>query len=212
MPRCPNCFFELNLHPHRRKYKCAKCGRWFLQSEIDTKEFVEFNKRERKAEKDEAIKQRNKEYIERTKESRKQWFKGYYQKNKEKYREKAKEYYHKNKEKINQKAREKQAKYREENREEYNQQKRAYWANHREHLLVKRKENYERQKPRIQAQQKLYRQNNKLLKSINSLRTRQKELALRLLKNGQIKPFTFEFENTLPTFELSELLPLWKSL
>jgi|SRR3989338_1415817 len=47
MPKCPNCFFELNLHEHRRKYKCSRCRRWFLQSEIDTKDFQKFNKQER---------------------------------------------------------------------------------------------------------------------------------------------------------------------
>ena len=47
MSKCPNCFYELVLLEKRRKYKCAKCGRLWNQKEIETKDFVEFNKRER---------------------------------------------------------------------------------------------------------------------------------------------------------------------
>ena len=47
MPKCANCFYELVLLEHRQKYKCAKCGRLFPQKEIDTNEFVEWNKQRR---------------------------------------------------------------------------------------------------------------------------------------------------------------------
>ena len=48
MPKCPNCFYELVLLEYRRRYKCAKCGRVYLQHDTELKEFVEFNKRQRK--------------------------------------------------------------------------------------------------------------------------------------------------------------------
>lgn len=203
MPSCPNCFYELVLREKSRKYKCAKCGRLYPQQEIETKEFVEWNKRESKREKEEAKKEYLKEYKEKTKEHRKEWFKDYYQRNKEKLKARQKEWTKNNLDKVKeytQKSKEAQTKYREENREEYNTAKRAYWANNREHLLVKRSENYERQKPKIQAQQKLYRQNNKILRSINNQRTQQKELTLRLIENGTINPYKAEFKSILPTF------------
>jgi len=43
MAKCLNCNYTLVLLEHRRKYKCAKCGKLFPQSEIDNKEFVEWN-------------------------------------------------------------------------------------------------------------------------------------------------------------------------
>lgn len=52
MPRCPNCSYILVLLEKRAKYKCAKCGKLFLQKEIDDKEFREYNKREKEKEKD----------------------------------------------------------------------------------------------------------------------------------------------------------------
>lgn len=51
MPKCPNCFFELVLLKHRRKYKCTKCSKLFLQRVIEDKEFVAWNKRRRLEEK-----------------------------------------------------------------------------------------------------------------------------------------------------------------
>ena len=54
MSKCPNCNYTLVLLEKRMKYKCAKCGRLFRQKEIDTKEFVEYNKKEREKEKKEA--------------------------------------------------------------------------------------------------------------------------------------------------------------
>ena len=47
MSRCPNCNYELVLLEHRLKCKCPKCSRLFPQNKIDTKEFVEWNKRQR---------------------------------------------------------------------------------------------------------------------------------------------------------------------
>tara|TARA_Y100000034_G_scaffold136916_1_gene217088 strand:+ start:15217 stop:15411 length:195 start_codon:yes stop_codon:yes gene_type:complete len=55
MAHCPNCNYTLALLEHRRKYKCAKCGKLFSQIDIDNKEFVEWNK-ERRAEEKKKIK------------------------------------------------------------------------------------------------------------------------------------------------------------
>ena len=52
MPRCPNCYYELVLLEHRLKFKCAKCGRVFPQHQIEVNEFQQFNKRERKVDKE----------------------------------------------------------------------------------------------------------------------------------------------------------------
>jgi len=43
MAKYLNCNYALVLLEHCRKYKCDKCGKLFLQLEIDTKEFVEWN-------------------------------------------------------------------------------------------------------------------------------------------------------------------------
>ena len=55
MPKCPNCDYLLVLLEHRRKYKCAKCGRLFLQQKVDSKEFREWNKKRREKAKKKAL-------------------------------------------------------------------------------------------------------------------------------------------------------------
>ncbi len=50
--RCPNCNYTLVLLPKRAKYKCPKCSRLYTQKEIELKDFVDFNKRERKNDKE----------------------------------------------------------------------------------------------------------------------------------------------------------------
>ena len=89
MPRCPNCFYELVLLEHKRKYKCAKCGRLFPQKEIDDKEFREWNKKEKDKLWRKIYKRRisKKEARKRNKEAWKKWW----QKNKEKILAKEKE-------------------------------------------------------------------------------------------------------------------------
>tara|TARA_Y100000310_G_C20399439_1_gene676696 strand:+ start:60 stop:578 length:519 start_codon:yes stop_codon:yes gene_type:complete len=172
MPKCPNCFYELVLLERRSKYKCAKCGKLFYQKEIDIKEFVEWNKRERKKDKETFYgkPQKQKKLTEFEK------------------RQRALAY---------------QRKWKEKHREEYNRQKREYWAKHREHLLQKRKENLEKRKDEILGQQKLYRENNKLLRRINNLRTEQKKLALRYYKFLYLRALNNEIQKVLPTLALS---------
>lgn len=153
MPRCLNCNYLLVLLERRRKYKCAKCGKLFLQTDIDNREFVEWNKKRRQ------------EYGEKIEQEFK----------KEKKPKLTEE------EKL-ESNRNSQRKWRENNREHYNEQKREYWASNRKHLLEKRKENYQKRKPEILRQQVLYRQNNNVLSKIKHLREQQKVLALRILE------------------------------
>ena len=61
MPRCPHCNYALVLLEQRRKYKCPKCSRLHSQKEIDDKEFVEFNKRERQKDKEALTKKKGKQ-------------------------------------------------------------------------------------------------------------------------------------------------------
>lgn len=83
MPKCPNCSYLLVLLEHRRKYKCAKCGRLFPQQEVDSNEFRELNKRERKKDKKEAMKEYKREWMIKNRERMRIYFKEYYKKNKQ---------------------------------------------------------------------------------------------------------------------------------
>lgn len=177
--KCPNCFFELVFREYSQKYKCAKCGNIFPKKEIDLNEFLKWNKRQREIEIEKEIKN----------EIEKMLIKFAFLS-------------------VIRKASKCESVLlnRVLDRDLYNLKKREYWAKCREHLLEKRRENYNRQKDKILKQQALYRQNNKLLRRINHLRTRQKELAQQFIKNESFKPLTFEFECTLPTSPLSYLL------
>jgi len=155
MPRCPNCNYLLVLIESRRKYKCAKCGKLFIQKEIDNKEFVEWNK------------ERRKEYKEKIKQESKK-------EKKPKLTEKEK----------TERNRNSQREWRKDNREHYNEQKREYWASNREYLLKKRKENYQKKRAEILRQQALYRRDNPVLLRIKELRNQQKLLAMRIFKNS----------------------------
>jgi len=186
MIRCPNCFYELALLEKRRKYKCAKCGKLFPQKEIENKEFREWNKKRRKEERDKV----NKE-LELRKQKRKR--------SKPLSKEEWEEWMRKKLEK----SRKAQAKYREENREEYNAKKKDYWAWNKKRLTEKRRENYEKRKPQISAQQKLYRENNKVLRRINALRYEQKLLAVKMFEINLEKASTLQIQKPLPIILLS---------
>lgn len=159
MPRCPNCNYSLVLFEHRRKYKCAKCGRLFPQQEIENKEFVDWNRKRRQEDKEKIEKERQ-ELIKSKKKKL-------------------------TKEEISKKRRESQRKWREENREAYNKYKREYWAKNNKRLSEKRKENYELKKPEILEKQRVYRQNNKEKNRLKHLRNTQKKLAERKLESAK---------------------------
>lgn len=165
MPRCPNCFYELVLLEKRRKYKCAKCSKLFPQKEIDANEFKGFSKREKILDKE-----RTEKDIQEMKELVKQL--------KPKLSEKEK------------KIREK--KYRKKNSEKYNRIAREYWAKHKERLTKERSERYYKNHTINLVQQKVYRENNKVLRQINALRWQQKEITLQILENEPEKLCTIE--------------------
>lgn len=175
MPRCPNCFYSLVLLEHRRKYKCAKCGKLFLQKDIDSKEFREWNKKRRKEDKEKI----EKEFEEKLKKK---------ELTEEEKKERKLEY---------------QRKYMAKNREAHNKYRREYWAKHRERLLKKRKENYEKRKAEISKQQKEYRENNKTLRRINHLRHEQKKLAVLFTESLLFSVCTAKILSSLPTLLLS---------
>ena len=185
MPNCPKCFFGLVLREHSRKYKCPGCGKVWPQKEIDTKEFVEWNKKERKNDWTEFHRVTKEEKRKKQIENNKRW----YQNHKEEVLKTKKE-----------KAKQKQAKYREANREKYNQEKREYWAKKKEQLNEKRRRNYQVNKDQIRDKQASYRLNNKVLRQINHQRTQQKVITLRMIENGTINLYRYEFKSILPTF------------
>ena len=199
MPRCPNCNYSLVLLEHRRKYKCAKCGKLFPQKEIEDKEFREFNKKRREESKKESKKEYKKLYAQENRERISAWMREYYEKNKEKIKEQQRKWVAKNPEKI----KEYQRKYRGKNHDKINAQKRGYWASNHEHLLVKRKENYQKRKPEILRQQALYRENNKTLSRIKHLRDQQKALTLKMIEFNIIIRENAQFQRVLPTLALS---------
>ena len=102
MPRCPNCQFILVFLEHRLKYKCAKCGKLFLQKQIEDIEFRKWNEEQRKKDNEKPKKSRM------TEEERKQLAKNWRENN----RDKLKVY---------------EQKWRTENKEKYNKIKRGYY-------------------------------------------------------------------------------------
>ena len=92
MSKCPNCFYELVLLEHRRKYKCAKCSRLFPQVEIESKEFREWNKKKRLISRKEYTKDWNQEYRKNHPERVKEWRKKWVSKNRDKVNAYQREY------------------------------------------------------------------------------------------------------------------------
>ena len=208
MPRCPNCNYTLVLLEHRRKYKCAKCGKLFAQKEIELKEFVEWNKQERKKSRRQAERERKKEYEDNHRDKIILYRKRFRERNKEKIKEWQKNWREKNPEKI----KEHQKKYMEKNKSRISAKKREYWAKNKERILEKRKENYNKKKTEILRQQALYRQDNQTLRRINHLREEQKHLAVKMFENRVLTGCNANFQQVLPTNSLSYLLNLKKDL
>lgn len=177
MPRCPNCNYLLVLLEHRRKYKCAKCGKLFPQKEIDNAEFREWNKKRRQEDK-EKIEKELQEIIKLSKPKL-------------------------TKEEIQEKRIALQRIWREKNREAYNQYKREYWARNRKRLLEKRRENYQKRKDEILEKQRLYRQKNKEKNRLKHLRNTQKKIAERKFESAKQNGTLAQILLFLLTFLLS---------
>ena len=180
MPTCPNCFYQLVLLKHRGKYKCAKCGRLFFQKEIDTKEFIEMNKRQREADK-KALNNKPKKLTESERKqnqlaSSKKW--------REANPEKIKEYKLKNKQACQ--------KYYENNKEKFLTKNRKY-----------RKENGQAIKQRRKNRRLRNVEGARVLNRIGQLRIKQKQLAVQNLEFAYIKAYTPKIQSSLPTLLLS---------
>ena len=106
---CPNCAYLLVLLARRGKYKCAKCGKLFLQKDIESNDFREWDKKQKLLDiqnlKKPRVKLSEEERKKRAKESINKWRVN----NKEKVREYEKKrdrkeyqllWYHKNLDKL----------------------------------------------------------------------------------------------------------------
>ncbi len=98
MIKCPNCFYQLVFLEHRRKYKCAKCSRIFLQTSTELAEFKSWNVKQREVDAHNlSVETRKVKLTEEEKKARrKQWRLN----NLEKCRENSEKYYEINKEAI----------------------------------------------------------------------------------------------------------------
>ena len=203
MPRCPNCNYLLVLLEHRRKYKCAKCGKLFPQKEIDDAEYLKEFRKVREEARKQAARERDKSYREENKEKIKAWTKENYQKNREKILAKRKEKKKPLTPEQKEKAKKSNAEWRKKNPERVKEGKRKYWAKHREHLLKKRKENYEKRKPEILARRRLYRQNNSSASKTKHLQETQRQLESKNFEIEPLKRYNHESSFELPTLALS---------
>ena len=131
MPRCPNCQYILVLLEHRRKYKCAKCSRLYSQKFIEDKEFREYNKRQRKSDK-ENLKSQRKQRAKLSDEERKLRATDYRLKHKTAYRIHSQNFYEENKDKIlaNKKI------YRHNSKVKYNEWRKIYRAKDKERVRL----------------------------------------------------------------------------
>lgn len=111
--RCPNCSYKLVLLKFRSKYKCALCGKLYIQKEIESKEFQQWNKQQRESD----LKLSNLNFIEERKDARKRWR----QDNREFVNQYARDCRSKNKEQINTRRREAYSKNRKQIYEKYKQ-------------------------------------------------------------------------------------------
>ena len=183
MPTCPNCDYELVLLSYRLKYKCALCSKLYPQKEIDNKEFRKFNEIQKIVDIENIDKEQREELLQlkELKKSIRQLFK-------------------------NKTLKELKV----EDRDKYNELKREYWNKKAEHLNSKRRELYNENreyKLNYQKQWKLNNQHNHRIKRrLADLREYQKQLALKMLENGQYKPSNAKIQEVLPSFVLSHLL------
>jgi len=188
--RCPNCSYILVLIQRRRKYKCAKCSRLFLQKEIEDKTFREWNKREKrldteniKIEKRPRNRLSEEEIKRRAKEGHKKW--------REKNKEKLKQHYLENKEQLLSENRE----WFKNNKKKRSEYTKKFYSDNRERLLEQK-----RQYRLIHLDRA--KRNNR----INHWRTKQRDLAVRELEFLEERAYTRHICVSPPTSVLVELL------
>ena len=188
MAKCLNCNYTLVLLEHRRKYKCAKCGKLFPQSEIENKEFVEWNKERRAEEKRKLNNELHKEYIKKNKEKFKKTQKKWTDKNRKKLNEYQREYYKNNSEKIKAQQREKH----EKNKDAINEKRRGASEQ------VKKSQNENRN-----ARRHANIEGTRLNSRIEYYRQRQKQLTLTHLEFAYERALNHQIQKMLPTSILS---------
>ena len=182
MPRCPKCAYKLVLLSSRPKYKCALCSRLYPEKEIEAIEFREFNRRKR-IEDSERVDKEYGEHLARIKGIKKdlrRLFSGFSAKTS---KESKKRHYEQNKKKLNQLKRA----WRLRNREYDLKRKRGYYKEKKEIINAKarlrRRTNPEPERQRL----RLWRANNqdvaKTYGIIQHYRIKQRDLALKYLKN-----------------------------
>lgn len=173
MTVCPRCSYSLVLLEKRCRYKCAKCGRLFLQKPIEDIEFRRWNQKQREIIKEETeydfeglwkaykslhstekpkqqkpVKEKRPKLTE---EEKKQKKKKYYQNNKTSISQHKKQYYQQNKDNIISKRKEWYYKNTEKARERMKQ-----WAiNNRELIRRAKMEYYHKAKKRINTRNRL---------------------------------------------------------
>ena len=172
MTRCTKCSYLLVLLPKRNKCKCSKCSSLFPQKEIDNKEFRAWNKRQRLQD-IENIKPEKKIRIKLSDEERiiraKESAKLWRKHNKERCRELAEINYEKNKDKIL-------------------ARKKVYRQEIKDKGRIRRKEYRYQQIDRTRQ-----------LARIHWWRQKQKDLALRELKNTEEKAYNANIFISPPT-------------
>ncbi len=188
MAKCINCNYTLVLLEHRRKYKCAKCGKLFPQGEIENKEFVKWNKERRAEEKRKLKNELHKEYIKKNKEKFKKTQKKWTDKNRKKLNEYQREYYKKNSEKIKAQQREKH----EKNKDTINEKRRGASEQ------VKKQQNEKRN-----ARRHVNIENTRLNSRIEYYRQKQKALTLTQLEFAYERALNNQIHKMLPTSILS---------
>jgi len=111
MTVCPKCSYSLVLLEKRRRYKCAKCGRLYMQKPIEDIGFRRWNEKQREFTREEAEKELEQLWSEYrnlnnhtwqmlTEEEKLQKKKDYYQKNRAKLLEMSKSWAKNNKDKA----------------------------------------------------------------------------------------------------------------
>jgi len=193
MPSCPNCNYKLVLLP-KRKYKCAKCSKLFLQKSTEDKDFQNWNKNQRRLDEHNLNLENNLSKSLKpklTEEDKKKYRLEYYSKNKEKFKKYTKNYFNKNKEKSRIRCK-------------------KYYETNKDKIIANKKSYYKKAKDKINATKKLYKLNNlerfKMLARIRMWRNKQKEITLQFIENSFSEPLNQQLWKVLPTKLLAELL------
>ena len=198
MPNCPNCSYVLVLLSRRRRYKCAKCGRLYLQKATEDKSFRLWNIAQREIELHNLLIEIEQNRFAKTKLSREE--------KKQRAKEYKKRYVLVNKGKILAYQR---AKYL-ENHEKELERCRTYRENNiskrteAKKLWVAKNKNHYQQWLRIYLEKN--KEKNRLKKRLCYWRIQQAKLADEMLKNKVIKTYTRGIDHSFSTFGLSEVL------